>query len=1245
MKSLLVTVAFALLLAPALHAQEPRLANISTRANSGTGADVLTAGFVIGPGANKQVLIRAVGPTLSAFGLAGTLADPVLTLFNSANTAIATNDNWLAADAATFASVGAFTLPANSRDSALVATLAPGNYTAQIAGAGATTGVALVEVYELGATATKLLNTSTRLQISPTSLPIIGLVVSPGSGTRKLLLRAAGPALNAFGLTGTLADPTLSLTRIGTVNAVIATNDNWSTPTTASAATATTLTNAFTTAGAFAFTAGSRDAALLIDLAAGNYGIQVSGVAATSGLALVEVYDLTANTPPTITSAPANVVATAGQRATFTVQATGTPAPAYQWQKNDVNISGATASTLVLDPAQSADAGRYTVVLTNIAGTLTSTAASLTVNVTPAFTAQPTTTSATLGQTATLSVTVSGTPPPTYQWQKNGAAIPGATGATLTLNNLSATDAGNYSVVVTNVAGSTTSAPFTLTPAGPPTITLAATKATADESGSNAGEFTVTRTGEIITTLTVNYAVSGTATNGLDYPPLLGSITIPVGASSAKIPLPPFPDTSVEPTETVIVTLAAGSGYLVGASASGTVSIADSPGTLYVANLRPSTIGSTASGLATIVLSASGTVATVNVAFSNLSSGQAGAHLFLGNSTSSGDYVLNLPLGQISGTQWTIAPTATYTSAQILSALTNGLIFVGLDTGNFPTGELRGAFLTAVGSQVFTAPAAAPAVALTSTTATDAARLLTQATYGPKKSEIDALTGGSLDAWITTQLATATPLTHRAAGLAEWAATKADDQALGGDPNDVDYNFSHRRRGWFPVALAGPDQLRQRVAFALSQILVISDTTLARSLNEGISLYWDQLAAGAFGNYRILLEQATLSPVMGTYLSHLRNAKADPVAGTNPDENYARELMQLFTIGLVQLHPDGTLKLDAQGLPIPTYNQTTITETAKILTGFGFFNTNPTTANFRTTRGDFINPMTLYLGFHESAQKIIVSSTSPSGTSIPANLGGTEDLKRLLDTLFNHTNTPPFVCRQLIQRLVTDNPSPAYVYRVSQKFVDNGSGVRGDLGSVVRAILTDYEARSPVAAAVPGYGKLKEPLLRFTGLLRSFNAASPNGRNSLDNLTGTTFQAAQQAPSVFNFFEPGYVYPGALAAAGLVAPEFQITDATSAITVPNLLYTYTVIPVAATNPNFNTTYALDLTAETTALATSVSALLDRLSQIMCANQMSAATKTRLTTALNALPATTTSLDKVRNAVYLVATSPDGAIQK
>ncbi len=767
---------------------------------------------------------------------------------------------------------------------------------------------------------------------------------------------------------------------------------------------------------------------------------------------------------------------------------------------------------------------------------------------------------------------------------------------------------------------------------GPAVVTLAATKSTADESGGNAGEFTFTRTGSLVSPLTVNYGVSGSATNGVDYPALVGFVTFPAFAATVKVPVSPLPDTNVESSEQVTLTLAAGTGYTVGSATTGTVTIADSVNTLYVAILRPASTAtnSAASGLATVVLSGSNTVATVNVSFSNLSAGQVGAHLFLGNSTSAGDYVLNLPMGQVSGVQWNIQATATYTAQQILDALRSGQIYVGLDSGNYPAGELRGSFLTAVGSQTFVPPVPPPAVTLTNLTATDAARLLMQGTFGPKQSEIDALTGGSVDAWITAQMALPNS-GHRARTLAELQFSPILNN---NNPNDpLPY---HRMAAWFYNVLQGQDQLRQRVAFALSQILVVSDATLAgQQYTEGLANYYDVLANGAFGNFRTLLEQVTLSPIMGNYLSSLRNAKADPVAGTNPDENYAREVMQLFTIGLVKLQPDGTLILDAQGLPIPTYNQSTISETAKVFTGWAYYSTlaNP---NFRRGEADYINPMMLYPAFHETAVKVIVN-----GQVIPANLGGTEDLRLTLDALFYHPNTAPFIAKQLIQRLVTDNPSPAYVYRVAHVFENNGSAVRGDLAAVVRAILTDYEARSPAVIDDPGYGKLKEPLLRFTALLRSFGAAASNGHyyGNLQNPEASLSQAALRSPSVFNFFEPGYVYPGSLAAAGLVAPEFQITNDTTAISLPNYFRGY----IFATAQN-SQSVVLNLATEQ-GLATNVPALLDRLNLLMASGQMSSATRTRITSALAALSSNTTALERAQTAVLLVATSPEGASQR
>ncbi|HEX2851974.1 MAG TPA: DUF1800 family protein [Opitutaceae bacterium] len=1066
---------------PSVPAQEPRLSALSSRAYVGTGAQILIPGISIS-GGTKTVLIRASGPSLAANypSLAAiALANPRLDVYADPNQPpIASNDDWGtplgagaangAALSAAFASVGLTGFAAGSKDAALLLTLPPGAYSAQVSGVGATTGVAIVEAYEVDAGTARLNAISTRAQVGTGDAVLIpGIAISAGSGTRRFIVRAAGPGLaaffpGAFPPGATLADPTISVVNLST-GAVVASNDDWGTPVGPLAYDGAALAAAFPQSGMFPLPAGSKDAALIADFAPGAYTVQVSGVAGTTGIANVEVYDIT----PT---------------------------------------------------------------------------------------------------------------------------------------------------------------------GGPASITISASDSSADESGGNPGEFTLVRIGDTLGPLTVSYGVSGSATNGVDYPALSGAVTFAAGASSARISLQPFPDTTTESSETVTLTLVQTGSYTLGATSAASVTISNSSGTLYVATLRPAggAAGSTASGLASIVLSPSGNVATVNVSFSNLSSGQAGAHLFLGNSTSAGDYVLNLPLGQVTGYQWTIQGTGTYTATQIIDALKSGLIYVGIDTGLYPAGEVRGAFLSATGSQVFVAPVAPPAVNITALTAADAARVLTQATFGPKKTEIDALANTSLDAWITAQMALPS-LSHRTATATEHATAIAN-----GELTPDLYPPGMRQRAWFSIALTAPDQLRQRVAFALSEIFVISDASLNQAFTEPLANYNDLLASNAFGNFRTLLEQVTLSPVMGTYLSHLRNAKADPVAGTNPDENYAREVMQLFTIGLVQLQPDGTLKLDGAGLPIPTYDQTTITEMAKVFTGWGYFSTaaNP---SFRGTPPNYIAPMMIYASQHENSAKTIVN-----GTVIPANLGGVEDLKRALDTLFNHPNTPPFICRQLIQRLVTDNPSPGYVYRVAQKFENNGSGVRGDLGAVVRAILTDYEARSTSAMATPGYGKLKEPLLRFTGILRSFGASSSSGRNRLDNVQPSLMQAALRAPSVFNFFEPGYVYPGSLAAAGLVAPEFQITNDTTAISVPNFLRG--AIFLTATGGNATTNLILNTTAEQ-ALVGNVPALLDHLSLVMAGGQLGTATRTRITTAMGALSGTTTALERAQSAILLIATSPEGSTQR
>jgi uncharacterized protein (DUF1800 family) len=1027
-----------------------RFINISSRTQVGTGANVMIAGFVVGQGAPKKVLIRAVGPALTAQGVTGVLSDPVLTLNDSSGAPILTNDNWAAADAPVFAQAGAFELPSGSRDAVIVTTLNPGLYTAIVSGLSNTTGIALVEVYDVASTS-RLINISTRAQVgSGAGVLISGIVVGQG-GPRKVLLRAAGPSLVPLGVTGALSDPAMTL--FNGSGTPIGNNDNWG------SGDAAAMSAAFSQAGAFAFPAGSKDAALVVDLQPGSYTVHVAGVGNTTGVALLEAYDLT----------------------------------------------------------------------------------------------------------------------------------PGA-----------------------NSAG----------PAASVSATVAATAAV----GSQPAVFTFSRSGDVANPLTVGYSLSGTAQSGTDYTGLTGSVSFPAGVSSVTQQLTAL-NTASSGSKTAVVTLNSGSGYEVGIG-SAQATIYYGSGTLYLANMRTSAaaVNSTAYGTGTIVLTADDRFAYVNLSFSNLSSDQTVAYLRLSNSGEEGVQLKRLPNGQPTSSVWQISDSGGYTASQIAEAIKAGKVYISVETTNYPSGELRGTFVASAGSQTFSPPPAPPALPAGAPTVNDAARFLTQATFGPTKAEIDAVVQKGFKTWITEQMA-APQSVHRDATAADFTAfnTSATATKPGGQ---------NRQAAWWKIAVTGQDQLRQRVAFALSEIFVVSDVNGSiGNWQEAAAAYYDMLGRDAFGNFRTLLEDVTLSPVMGVYLSHIRNSKA--TATTQPDENYAREVMQLFTIGLNQLQPDGTLKLDASGLPTSTYTQATITETAKVFTGWQFNNAGPTKSNFRSggnTLDDYIKPMTLNPNFHEDAAKTIVN-----GVSLPASQGGNKDLKDTLDTLFNHPNTGPFICRQLIQRLVCSNPSPGYVYRVAQVFANNGSGTRGDLGAVVRAILLDYEARSTGVLGSKTYGKLKEPILRSTALLRAFDGATDSGRYPIFNAENPFAQAALRSPTVFNFFEPNYVVPGSLAAAGLYAPEFQILTDTTAISAPNSLYSTITANRGATTIGLS--YAgLPPTSQP-------GAIVDYLNTVLCAGAMPTTIRDRIVTALDAMPTSATDNDKYRTAIYLTVATQEAAVQR
>ncbi|MGY4831309.1 DUF1800 domain-containing protein [Sphaerotilaceae bacterium SBD11-9] len=528
-------------------------------------------------------------------------------------------------------------------------------------------------------------------------------------------------------------------------------------------------------------------------------------------------------------------------------------------------------------------------------------------------------------------------------------------------------------------------------------------------------------------------------------------------------------------------------------------------------------------------------------------------------------------------------------------------------------------------------------------TQAEAARFLAQATYGPTEASINALTQSSYSAWLNDQFNQAR-VPHRT-----YVDQKAADlSAAGSSVSPTNFRESYWRQ-----ALTGPDQLRQRAAFALSQIFVISfvDGTLANQ-TRGVTSYYDMLAEKAFGNYRDLLESVSLHPMMGVYLTSLRNQKEDTTTGRVPDENYAREVMQLFSIGLYELNDDGTTR---GSTPTETYTHDDIQGLAKVFTGFSWYAgpnlTDRTDSRFfggnANAERDF-RPMQAYNKFHSVSEKRFLGTTIAATGTANANADG--DLQRAIDTLFNHHNVGPFIGKQLIQRMVTSNPSPAYVARVAAAFNNNGFGVRGDMKAVFRAILLDPEARADNSAST-SFGKVREPVLRLSHLLRAFKATSTSNEfTGIDNTDNNLSQTALRSPTVFNFYRPGYTPPNsAAAAAGLVAPELQLASEVSVAAYLNYIRgTWLTV-------NTGRDIQLDFSAEM-ALADNPGALVDRLNLLLMSGQMSSALRTQILAGINgrALPAPTATnqtavdnakRDRVFIGILLTMASPDYMIQK
>lgn len=415
-------------------------------------------------------------------------------------------------------------------------------------------------------------------------------------------------------------------------------------------------------------------------------------------------------------------------------------------------------------------------------------------------------------------------------------------------------------------------------------------------------------------------------------------------------------------------------------------------------------------------------------------------------------------------------------------------------------------------------------------------RFLTQATFGPRESDVRHLQSVGPQRWLDEQAAMK-PTSARAE--VEAVAAEEGRAGLGAVIN-----------GLWKQYLTSDAQLRWRVAHAWSQIFVISLVDGGvHSEPRAAAAYMDMLAEKGLGNYRDLLQAVALHPMMGQYLSHRGNQKADPSTGRVPDENFAREVMQLFSIGLYELNPDGSLRLDGKGQPIETYTQADIVGLARVFTGFSWScPTFPSEKCFLARSPRFIGdtdsgfkPMMGYPQFHSTEEKRFLGVTiAPQKEADPQ-----ASLKVALDTLFNHPNVGPFIGRQMIQRLVSSNPSPAYVKAVADAFADNGHGVRGDLRAVVEAVLLNPEARNPR----PDGGKVREPILRLTAFMRAFPMRSQSGRFAVGNPEDPGTQLGQsplRSPSVFNFYRPGFVPPGSdIAKKGLVAPEMQLVSESS----------------------------------------------------------------------------------------------------
>jgi uncharacterized protein (DUF1800 family) len=511
----------------------------------------------------------------------------------------------------------------------------------------------------------------------------------------------------------------------------------------------------------------------------------------------------------------------------------------------------------------------------------------------------------------------------------------------------------------------------------------------------------------------------------------------------------------------------------------------------------------------------------------------------------------------------------------------------------------------------------------------EAVRFLAQSSFGADPDLIEVVRTLGIGGWLDQQL---NPVTQ--------TMTSTDLLVNNGPVNAGTYPWMWTR-SWWRAAMTAPDQVRLRMGYALSQILVISAAGIdaIRGTPQVQADYYDILLQHALGNYRNLLEDVTYSTQMGVYLSHIQNRKSDPAIGRFPDENFAREIMQLFTIGLWELNPDGSRKLNGTGLPIPTYDNNTIMGMAKVFTGFGFGGPNAT--DFFSSVGipQWVHPMKMWDDQHEPGEKSIIG-----GVVIPAGQTGAADIDSALDALCAHPNIGPFIGRLLIQRFTSSNPSPAYIRRVAAAWDDNGAGTRGDMKSVLDAVLMDPEARTPEARG-DASGMIREPYLRIVALMRAFKARNSRTPPTFPVVCSSfpTWLGQQPlwAPSVFNFYLPDHRPAGELRDRGLFSPEMEIASTDRLINTENFIQR-----VIDRGMDPFTTAAADVLfcdfSHAQSISANAGALVDYLDSLLTWGSLSATTRQAVITAVQSQA---TAELKVEAAVHLIVESPDFVVLK